>query len=58
MNKKYGIENSINVTDWLNKPNLLPVDDNFDKLIKGFLETPGRVAQPSYNFYVIFHILL
>lgn len=53
MNKDYKIENSVNVTDWMLKPDLLPLDDNFDKLLKGFLETAGRVAQPSYNFYVI-----
>lgn len=54
LNKNYGIDKSINITDWLNKPDLLPIDDNYDKLLKGFLETPGRIAQASYNFYVIF----
>lgn len=54
VNKDYEIENEIIVTEWLKKPDLLPKDDNFDKLLKGFLETPGRLAQPSYNFYVTF----
>lgn len=60
MNKDYKTVQSINITDWLKKPDLLPVDDNFDKLLRGFLETPGRVTQPSYNFFVIslFIILL
>lgn len=53
MNNDYEIDFSINVTDWMKKPDLLPLDDNFNKLLKGFLETPGRVPQPSYNFFVI-----
>lgn len=53
MNKNYSIENVVNVTDWMLKPYLLPLGNNFDKLLKGFLETPGRISQPSYNFYVI-----
>lgn len=40
------------ITDWMSDPKLLPIDDNFSKLIKGFLETAGRVSQPSYNFFV------
>jgi hypothetical protein len=53
MNNDYKIESSENITDWMLRPVLLPVKDNFDKLLKGFLETPGRMVQPSYNFYVI-----
>jgi hypothetical protein len=53
MNKDYKTEFSVNVTDCLANPNLIPLNENFDKLIKGFLETPGRPVQPSYNFYVI-----
>lgn len=53
MDKDYKIEDSIIITDWLAKANLLPLDNNFDKLLKGLLETPGRIPQPSYNFYVI-----
>lgn len=54
MNKNYQIEDSIIVTDWMQKPDLFPIDNNFDKILKGFLETAGRVSQPSYNFYVMF----
>lgn len=57
MNNNYTIDFSVNVTDWLKKPDLLPIDNNFDKLLKGFLETAGRVPQHSYNFYVIKFIL-
>lgn len=53
MNKNYDIENTIIVTDWMQKPDLFPIDNNFDKILKGFLETAGRISQPSYNFYVI-----
>lgn len=41
------------ITDWMSDPYLLPIGNNFDKLLKGFLETAGRVAQPSFNFFVI-----
>jgi len=53
MNKDYKIENSIKITDWMLKSDLIPLGDNFDKLLKGFIETPGRMVQPSFNFYVI-----
>lgn len=53
MKNDYEIEFSINVTDVLQKSDLIPIDNHFNKLLKGFLETPGRVAQPSYNFDVI-----
>lgn len=56
MDKDYKIEDSIIITDWLAKSNLLPIKNNFDKLVKGLLETPGRIPQPSYNFYVILHM--
>lgn len=58
MNKDYKIVQSINITDWVKKPNLLPIDNNFDMLLKGFLETPGRVTQPSYNFFVILSFII
>lgn len=31
----------------MDKPDLLP--DNFDYLLRGILETPTRIEQPSYN---------
>lgn len=52
IDKDYNIKYSVNVTDWMSKPDLLPLKNNFDELFKGFLETPGRIPQPSYNFYV------
>jgi len=36
----------------MTKSDLIPLSDNFGKLLKGFIETPGRMVQPSYNFYV------
>lgn len=53
MSKDYVVENSMNITDWMANPDLLSIDYNFDKLFKGFLEIPGRISQPSYNFFVI-----
>jgi peroxidase len=52
MNKNYKIENSAKITDWMLNSDLIPFDNNFDKLLKGFIETPGRMVQSSYNFYV------
>lgn len=52
MNKDYKIENSAIITDWILNADLIPLDNNFDKLLKGFIETPGRMVQPSYNFYL------
>jgi len=52
VNRDYKIDNSIKITDWMVKADLIPLGDNFDKLLKGFIETPGRMVQPSYNFYV------
>lgn len=53
MNNNYSIESSMRITDWMRDSSLLPKDHNFDKLLKGFLETPGRITQNSYNFDVI-----
>ncbi|XP_001944613.1 peroxidase [Acyrthosiphon pisum] len=57
VNKDYKIDNSIKITDWMVKADLIPLGDNFDKLLKGFIETPGRMAQPSYNFYISNYML-
>lgn len=40
------------LTDWMNKPDLLPLPNNFDGLLRGFQETPTREEQPSYNYLV------
>lgn len=58
MNNDYKIENTIKITDWMSKADLIPLDDNFDKLLKGFIETPGRMLQPSYNFYMSNYLLI
>ena len=55
MNKNNKIENSGKITDWMLNADLIPFDNNFDKLLKGFIETPGRMVQPSYNFYVSYY---
>ncbi|XP_050523245.1 peroxidase-like isoform X1 [Daktulosphaira vitifoliae] len=52
INENYTEESTFIITDWMSKPNLLLVDDNYDKFIRGFLETPMRVSQPSYNFFI------
>lgn len=52
MKNDYNIEFAVNITDVMQKSDLIPIDNHFEKLLKGFLETPGRVPQPSYNFDV------
>jgi len=52
MNNNYEIEKWVRIIDWMLVSDPLPIDNNFDKLLKGFIETPGRIVQPSYNFYV------
>lgn len=56
MNNNYKIENWVRIIDWILVSDPLPIDNNFDKLLKGFIETPGRIVQPSYNFYVSFSL--
>lgn len=45
--ENYTDSRSVLLTDWMDKPDLLP--DNFDYLLRGILETPTRIEQPSYN---------
>ncbi|XP_060870516.1 peroxidase-like [Metopolophium dirhodum] len=40
------------LTDWMNKPDLLPLPNNFDSLLRGFQEMPTREEQPSYNVWI------
>jgi len=43
----YTIVDKVEPSRVLLKPDLLI--GNFDNMLRGFLETPGRIAQPSYN---------
>lgn len=52
----YEITRQVNLTDWMNKPELLPIGQNVDLLMRGILETPGREFQASYNSLVRFFI--
>ncbi|XP_001946575.2 peroxidase [Acyrthosiphon pisum] len=48
----------VNVTDWMNCPYLLQQGSNYDHLLRGLLNTEGRLSQPSYNSlisYLMFH---
>lgn len=47
MNANYSIIDEVEPSKVLLKPDLLV--GNFDYLLRGFLETPGRAVQPSYN---------
>lgn len=59
MDKNYKIVDSISITDWFTKLDLLSLDNNFDELLNGLLETAsGRISRPSYNFYVTAERLL
>lgn len=46
---------SVEITKTMNKPDLLPEEDNFDRFINGFLNQPARAEQPSYNPLVFIH---
>ncbi|XP_050547915.1 peroxidase-like, partial [Daktulosphaira vitifoliae] len=37
------------ITEWLDKPDLLPYNDNYDNMIRGLMESSTRQEQPSYN---------
>ncbi|XP_015373366.1 PREDICTED: peroxidase-like [Diuraphis noxia] len=49
IDKNYFNCSPVLLTDWMNKPDLLPLPNNFDNLLRGFQETPTREEQPSYN---------
>lgn len=45
----YKIAFQVNLTDWMDRPDLLPMGQNVDWLMRGLVETPGREYQSSYN---------
>lgn len=51
MASNYSVVGDVEPSSTLAKPDLLI--GNVDNLLRGFLETPGRAAQPSYNGLVI-----
>jgi len=53
----YKIAFQVNLTDWMNKPDLLPMGQNINWLMRGFVETPGRKYQASYNSLVRFQLV-
>lgn len=53
----YKIADQVNITDWMDRPDLLPLGQNVDLLMRGLLETPGREYQSSYNSLVRFVIV-
>lgn len=62
IDKMYKVAFQVNLTDWMDRPDLLPMGQNFDWLIRGLVETPGREYQASYNqlvrFFCILYLLL
>ncbi|VVC28478.1 Haem peroxidase,Haem peroxidase, animal type [Cinara cedri] len=40
------------LTDWMNKPELLPISDNFDGFLYGFVNQNTRAEQPSFNPHI------
>lgn len=62
IDKMYKIAFQVNLTDWMDRPELLYMGQNFDWLMRGLLETPGREYQASYNplvrTLIIFNFLL
>lgn len=53
MAANYSIVDEVEPSRVLLKPDLLV--GNFDHMLRGFLETPGRAVQPSYNNLVILY---
>jgi hypothetical protein len=49
IDKMYKIPFQVNLTDWMNRPDLLYMGQNVDWLVRGLLETPSREYQASYN---------
>lgn len=49
IDKMYKIAFQVNLTDWMDRPDLLNMGQNFDWLIRGLIETPSREYQASYN---------
>jgi len=47
MSANYSIIDEVEPSRVLLQPDLLI--GNFDNMLRGFLETPGRAIQPSYN---------
>lgn len=47
MAANYSITDKVEPSRILLQPDLLV--GNFDSMLRGFLETPGRAVQPSYN---------
>jgi len=50
----YKVAFQVNLTDWMDRPDLLPMGKNVDWLTRGFVETTGREYQASYNQLVRF----
>lgn len=50
----YSIVDEVEPSRVLLQPDLLI--GNFDNMLRGFLETPGRAVQPSYNSLVAIQI--
>lgn len=50
MSANYSIVDEVEPSRILLQPDLLI--GNFDNMLRGFLETPGRAVQPSYNSLV------
>lgn len=53
MNENYNIMSSVRLNEWMSKPDALVKRSNFDDLLRGMTQTPGRAPKPSYNFLVL-----
>jgi len=54
----YKVAFQVNLTDWMDRPDLLPMGKNVDWLIRGLVETTGREYQASYNQLVRLHNII
>lgn len=49
IDKMYKIAFRVNLTDWMDRPDLIPMGQNVNWLTRGLVETPGREYQSSYD---------
>ncbi|VVC25641.1 Haem peroxidase,Haem peroxidase, animal type [Cinara cedri] len=50
VDENYKTTSSIKLHEWISNPDILVERSNFDDILRGMAQTPGRAPSPSYNF--------
>lgn len=58
VDEHYNLLKSVKLNEWMSIPDPLVKGSNFNNLLRGMAQTPGRAPRPSYNFLVIVTSLL